>query len=47
MGNVKIINDDIVAKLPDGSIILGSAEYGGIIYYVLQVPKKDKNNQPI
>jgi len=39
MGNVKIGE----AQLPENSIILGSAEYGGVIYYVLLL--ENENNQ--
>lgn len=35
MGNVKIVNNDVEAQLPSDTIILGSIEYGGVIYYVL------------
>jgi hypothetical protein len=42
MGNCKIKNvyngEEVTAKLPDESIILGSVEYGGVIYYVLGTP---------
>jgi hypothetical protein len=35
MGNVQIVTDNTTAHLPDKAVVLGSAEYGGIIYYVL------------
>ena len=48
MGNCRIVNNGHTAKLPDNSIILGSVEYGGVIYYVLRTNKVlDQNNEPI
>lgn len=54
MGNCKIVNDNVTAQLPKDSTILGSVEYGGVIYYVLGIPVikdgqqvLDKNNEPL
>lgn len=54
MGNCKIKNGNVTAKLPDKSIILGSVEYGGVIYYVLETPVikneqqvLDENGEPL
>lgn len=35
MGNVEIVNGNTKAHFPNKAVVLGSAEYGGIIYYVL------------